>query len=211
VLDLAMFVPSAEIDDPLYYDAAYWLHPDGSAAVEPYRVIAAAMEHAGMVGVTSLVLTRREHISAVIPRDGGLMLTTLRSADEVRAADLHLSDDELDPEMVEIAETILRRRAGHFDPATIRDKYQDALRDLIETKAEGLPAKVAAATPTQAGVVDLMAALKQSLAKETGTRAKPKRKAAADRRQRSMLLPVSGSGRRSKASDRQVTRRRRKA
>jgi DNA end-binding protein Ku len=210
VLDLATFVPATEID-PLYFDTAYWLHPDGSAAVEPYRVITAAMDRREMVGITSIVLMRREHMAAVAARDGGLMLTTLRAADEVREAELYLPADELDPEMIDIAEAILRRRAGRFDPATVKDKYQDALRELIEAKSEGLPARPAAQTVAQTGVASLMAALKQSLAAERGAAPKSKRKAPDDRRQRSLLLPVSGTGRRSKAGDRQITRRRSKA
>jgi DNA end-binding protein Ku len=193
VLDLASFVPAAELD-PLFFDTSYYLHPDGSAATEPYRVIAAAMERGEVVAVTSIVLTRREHMAIVAPRNGGMMLTTLRSAEEVRAAEFRLPDDELDPEMVEIAEAILRRRAGHFDPATIRDKYQDALRELVEAKAKGLPAKPSAPIPAPSGVVDLMAALKQSLARESDIAPKAKRSTTPDRRQRALLLPMSGAG-----------------
>src|SRR6516225_450685 len=113
-----------------------------------------------------------------------------------------VTDDkgELDAEMVAIARAIIRQRTGTFDPSIHRDRYQDALRALIEAKLRGLPIrprKVIAPPP----VIDLMAALKRSLAEDTpaitGTTAKKKRaRPAADRRQRSLLLPVTGSRKR---------------
>jgi DNA end-binding protein Ku len=122
-----------------------------------------------------------------------MMLMTLRSADEVRPAQLGDFRGELDPEAIAIAEMIIKRRAGRFDPATFRDGYQDALRELIEAKTRGLPVKAKPA-PAPSPIVDLMTALKRSLAQETaGPAAKPKRKAGADGRQRNLLLPMSGS------------------
>ena len=138
----------------------------------------------------------------VEPRGTGMALFTLRGADEVRPAQFAGAEGDLDAEMVAIARAIIRQRTGQFDPSTYRDRYQAALRGLIEAKLKGLPIKpreVIAPPP----VIDLMAALKRSLAREkpaTGG-APPKEKrakaAAADRRQRSLLLPVAG-GRRSK-------------
>jgi len=89
---------------------------------------------------------------------------------------------------------IIDKRAGRFDPASFRDRYQDALRDLIEAKAKGART-VASAAPTPAPVIDLMEALKRSLAAQAAAKApaKPaKKKPAADARQRHLLLPVAG-------------------
>jgi len=90
---------------------------------------------------------------------------------------------------------IIKRKTGSFDPSKFRDRYQEALKELVEAKIKGLPVK-ARPEVRPASVFDLMAALKQSLAQKTGGAAasKPKRRAAADRRQRSLLLPVSGKG-----------------
>jgi DNA end-binding protein Ku len=114
--------------------------------------------------------------------------------------------------MVATAEMILERRAGHFDPSTFRDRYQEALRELIEAKMRGLPVK-AQPVPAPSPVGDLMAALKRSLAQETGKTARiPRRKAAtADRRQRNLLLPVQGKGQRGRETSAKATNRRRKA
>jgi DNA end-binding protein Ku len=145
---------------------------------------------AGEVGLGRVTLSRRERPVMVEPRGAGVVLITLRASEEVRAAAFEKSDAEIDPEMVAIAGTIIKRRSGHFDPTAFRDRYQEALRELIEAKMKGLPVRpkqVASPRP----VLDLMAALKRSLARETGA-AKPKRKATGDRRQTSLLLPMSG-------------------
>jgi len=130
----------------------------------------------------------------VEPRGAGMALITLRAAEEVRPAEFGHLDGELEPEAVAIADMIIKRKAGSFDPSTFRDRYQDALRELIEAKIKGLPIKARPETPP-APVFDLMAALKRSLAQEMGQSGKAKRKPGADRRQHNLLLPVSGGAR----------------
>ena len=188
IIDLETFVPRAEVD-PVYFSNPYYVYPDGPIAVETFRVIGAAMAEAGEVGIGRVTLSRRERPVMVEPRGAGMVLITLRASEEVRASAFEKSGEKIDPDMVAIAETIIKRRSGHFDPVTFRDRYQEALRELIDAKMKGLPIKPKqiAAPP----VLDLMAALKRSLAQETAP-AKPRRKAAADRRQTSLLLPLSG-------------------
>jgi len=155
------------------------------------------MVEAGGVGLGRLTLSRRERMVMVEPRGAGMAPFTLRAAGEVRAVQFPSAERELDPEMVAIARAIIAQRTDKFDPSTYRDRYQEALQELIEAKVKGLPIKpreVSAPAP----VIDLMAALKRSLAQETpakGGRADKERriKVLAYRRQPSLLLPMSGA------------------
>jgi DNA end-binding protein Ku len=197
VIDLERFVPHGDID-AVYFDTPYYLYPDGPIAVEALRVIGAAMTEAGVAGIGRLTLSRRERMVMVEPRGPGMALFTLRAADEVRASQFGDTKGDLNAEMVAIARAIIRQRTGTFDPSAHRDRYQEALGALIEAKLRGLPIKPRQVI-TPPPVIDLMAALKRSLSQDapaiSGTTAKKKRaRPAADRRQRSLLLPVA-SGR----------------
>ena len=99
------------------------------------------MAEAGMAGLGRLTLGRRERMVLVEPRGQGLTLITLRAAEEVRAAEFDGFTGELDAEAIAIAGMIMKRKPGSFDPATFRDRYQEALRELIEAKIKGLPVK----------------------------------------------------------------------
>jgi DNA end-binding protein Ku len=164
VVDIEAFVDASTIDH-IYWDEPYYLAPAGKTGVEAYAVIRAAMAKQSKVALGRLVLHQRERVCALEPRDGGILLTTLRSHDEIRSAD-EVFDRNLpkpDPRMLQIAEKIIEQQEAKFDPTEFKDRYEDALRDLIARKKKGEKLVSAEKPEEEDKVVDLMEALKKSL------------------------------------------------
>jgi DNA end-binding protein Ku len=202
IIDLTRFVDREEVD-PVYLDAPYYVYPDGKLAAETFRVIGQAMADKGLSGVGKVTLSSRERLVLIEPRGGGLLMSTLRSADEVRAAEFAADYDAsgIDPDMLSIAETIIERRKGAFDPVDFRDTYQDALRGLVENKLKGI-ATAPRTFAEPAKVIDLMEALKRSLV-ESGAlpaRAKTPKRGKVDRAQPQLLMPVQGGAKKPAAA-----------
>ena len=193
IIDLETFVPRAEVD-PVYFSTPYYVYPDGPIAVETFRVIGAAMAEAGAVGIGRVTLSRRERLVMVEPRDAGMVAITLRASEEVRAAAFAKADAEIDADMVAIAETIIKRRSGHFDPATFRDRYQEALRELIEAKMKGLPVTPKQISPP-APVLDLMSCAQDAAWHRNPA---PRRSQNANRRRSPANQPVAAGVRKEK-------------
>jgi DNA end-binding protein Ku len=179
-IDIERFVPGDEIDR-IYWDNPYYLAPDGKLAQEAFGVIRTALEKSGQIALGRIVMATRERILALEPRGRGILAYTLRSAAEVRQPDeifSGISDKAADPAMISIAQKIIEQQEGPFDPSQFVDRYEEALKALIEDKKKGhAPAKVA--EPDDTNVVDLMAALRASLAGKSKPAAKaaPKPKA----------------------------------
>ena len=164
-IDIERFV-EADTIDRLYWDNPYFLAPDGKLAIEAFTVIREAMERTGRIALGRVVMHQRERMLAMEPRDTGMVAWSLRTHDEVRdPADFFddIPDKKADPQMISIAEKIIEQQEGAFDPSQFNDRYEDALRALIDEKRAGKGRKVTAPEPDDSKVVDLMAALRNSL------------------------------------------------
>jgi len=186
VMTVEKFVDADSID-PVYYDAAYHLAPDGDAGRDVYAVLREAIAKTGKVALSRVVIAQRERTIALRPADGGLMAhmlyedRDLNSGQEVFDG---LDGIKVDPEMVQLATQLVQRQAGKYDASDLDDRYETRLRALIDAKlkGEGLEATEEPQIAT-GNVVDLMAALRKSLGHEPEEKAAkaPRKKAAAKR------------------------------
>lgn len=178
-LDIERFVGEDEIDR-LYWNDPYFLAPDGEMAVEAFSVIRDAMKKEGRVALGRLVMHQRERLMALEPQDRGILAYTIRNYREVKdPKDIFAAIPQVKPpaQMVEIAAKIIDQLEGPFDPSQFKDRYEDALRDLIKEKQKGHKV-TAPPEPREAEVIDLMDALKRSLGQGGERRKAAPRKAA---------------------------------
>jgi DNA end-binding protein Ku len=163
-IEIETFVPQAEVDQ-IYVDSPYYLAPDDKVAEEAFAVIREAMTKKKMVGIGRIVLARRERMLMLQPRDKGMLATTLRYPYEVRAGGEifdEIGDTKLPAEMLDIAQEIINRMSGHFEPETFTDRYEEAVVAMLRAKQQGETFTMA--EPSQpANVVNIMDALKKSL------------------------------------------------
>ena len=166
IMKVEKFVPAASID-PIYYDASYYLAPDGKGSEDVYAVLREAIESSGKVALTRVVISQRERTIALRPMDGGLVAHTLNEQRDLNPSQ-HLFDDvrsiKLDPEMIGLANQLVERQTEEYDPADLEDQYETRLRAMLDAKIKGEGVRaVAAPALLESNVIDLMAALRKSL------------------------------------------------
>lgn len=184
-LELTQFVDADEID-VLYFEKPYYVVPADDLAEEAFIVLREALRRTKKVGLGQLALRGREYIVSLKPCGRGIILETLRYQDEVNKAQSYfrdIPDTKPDEELLDLAETLITKKASPFKPDQFHDHYVDALKALVQKKLKAKGGKVAPEpeeeTPRHGGnVVDLMAALKKSL-ERPGVPEKPTGKAAA--------------------------------
>jgi DNA end-binding protein Ku len=185
IIDIAEFVPLAEVD-PIYFEKTYYLGPD-KGGEKPYRLLAEAMEKAGQVALAKYVMRGKESLVLIRPSQNGLMLHAMYFADEVRNFDeidkgqsAKIREGELD-----LALQLINGLASeHFSPERYTDEYRHRVLGMINQKVEGQEVTISEPSAPRAQVIDLMEALKESLAKrglspDEATAKKPPAKAGA--------------------------------
>ncbi|WP_076068672.1 Ku protein [Sphingomonas montana] len=178
-LELTQFVDAHEID-AIYFDKPYYVVPADDLAEEAFIVLREALRARKKVGLGQLAMRGREYVISLKPCGRGLVLETLRYTDEVNKAASYfrdIDDAKPDPDLLDLATTLIDKKTAPFDATEFHNRYVDALRDLIERKKESKETRIVeesedAAPAKGSNVVDLMAALKKSLDRSGGA-AKP--------------------------------------
>jgi len=177
-MEILEFVKSSDVD-PVYFESSYYMLPE-EAGRRPYALLTKALEESEYVAIAKLTMHNREYTVFLRPHEGGMMLHTMYYAEEVRqvegfgAPDVELKDAE-----VKVAHQLIEALAADWDPEKYHDEFQENLKKLIETKLEGGTVAEVEKPKKLAPVVDLMSALKASLAEMEGKKKPAAREAQA--------------------------------
>jgi DNA end-binding protein Ku len=188
-LELTQFVDAHDID-MIYFEKPYYVVPADDLAEEAFIVLREALRRSRKVGLGQLAMRGREYVVSIKACGRGMVMETLRYADEVNKAARYfheIGDGEPDDELLDLATTLIDKKTGKFDASDFHDRYVDALKELIEHKKKGKTLNIdsddeGGADPRGNNVVDLMAALKKSIgpaSKAKATAKKPAGKVAA--------------------------------
>ena len=183
-LELVQFVDQSEID-PLYFEKPYYVVPKDDLAEEAFIVLRDALRKAKKTALGQLSVRGQEKLVAIKPCGKGMLLETLRYADDVREGQKFfdtIGEDEPEKELLDLASTLIEKKTAPFDASEFEDRYAEALRKLIDKKAKAKGNKTIiedAGEPSgdRGNVIDLMAALKQSVDGEKPTKGKKKKSA----------------------------------
>ena len=166
-MEILEFVKASEVD-PVYFESSYYMMPE-EAGRRPYALLTKALEESEYVAIAKITMHNREYTVFLRPHEGGLMLHTMYYADEVRKVEgFGPPDVELKEAEVKVAHQLIEALADKWDPKKYHDSFQENLKKLIEAKLEGGEVAAVEKPKKLAPVVDLMAALKQSLAQMEG-------------------------------------------
>jgi DNA end-binding protein Ku len=193
-IEIDAFVPREQIDQR-YLDSPYYITPDDRVGQEAFAVIREAMRGKDLVALGRVVLSKRERVIMLEPSGRGLVGTTLRYPYEVRDAKEYFDgvpDVAVPPDMLKLAEQILKSKTTDFEPSQFVDRYEEAVVDLLKKKQAGLPVSRERVAPRPQNVVNLMDALRRSIAEEQGASPRLAKGRKPMEGQGEMLLPIAG-------------------
>jgi DNA end-binding protein Ku len=164
-MEILEFVKAADVD-PIYYESSYYMAPD-DAGEKPYALLFEAMRKSGYVALAKVAMHNREHVVILRPSGKGILLHTMYYVDEIRKVDEFRTDTSLvkDKEL-ELANTLIESLAGEFQPEKYKDDYRENLKAMIQAKVDGKEIVETPAPTHLAPVIDILEALKMSLAKK---------------------------------------------
>ena len=210
-LDLVQFVDVGDID-AMYFEKPYYVAPADDLAEDAFVVLRDALRKSKKIGIGQLAMRGQEYVVAIKPCGRGILLETLRYADEVHKANSYfrdIGDTKPDEDMLDLASMLIEKKTGKFDASEFHNRYIDALKDLIKQKQKAKGEKVIqdpdadAPPPKGSNVIDLMAALKRSLESGGGGSAKEEKpKARAKPAPRSKARPRTAAPKKKAAGGR---------
>ena len=188
VIEIEGFIDAAEVH-PTLYEAPYLAGPDGPVASKTYSLLSRALQESGKVAVGKVVLRDREEAVTIAPVDGGLMLYKLRQPAEIRKMQdvPQIENKEVNKDELKLSVSLVQSMTSTLKEIDLTDKYQDALKELIQTKIDGK--QVVGVQQEEKPVVDIMAALKQSI-EQTKARKKPMERAKGEKDEAVEAAPV---------------------
>ncbi len=207
-IEIDSFVSRDQIDER-YLDSPYYLTPNDKVGQEAFAVIRETMRDKGMVALGRVVLAKRERVIMLEPWEKGLVGMTLRYPYEVRDAKEYfdeIPDVKVAPDMLKLAEHILESKKGDFDPLQFVDHYEEAVTEMLKKEQAGIPAPREHAAPRPQNVVNLMDALRRSIAEEKRPTAASKKGRKRIAGQGEMLLPIPGKKGKEAAASKPVAR-----
>lgn len=177
MIDLVQFTEAKDID-PIYFDKPYFLAPDGKVAAEAFVTLRDALKQSGKAAVGQITMSGKERIAVIKPCGRGLVLETLRYAYEVRRASSYFEDIpekvKVSKDQVDLATELIKKKTADFDPREFKDRYQEGLLEIIEAKMHNKKITRAPKGKATTNVVNIMDALKKSLAQTSGGKSKSK-------------------------------------
>ena len=188
VIEIEGFIDAREVH-PSLYESPYLAGPDGPVAAKTYSLLSQALKASGKVAVGKVVLRDREEVITIAPMDGGLMLYKLRQPSEIRKIQdvPQIENNDVNKDELKLSINLVESMSSTLKEIDLTDGYRDALRDLIQAKIQGK--EVIAVAEEEKPVVDIMAALKQSI-EQTKAKKKPMEKAKGEKKEALEAVPV---------------------